>query len=249
MNNENLIKNIIAIGSGKGGVGKSLISSLLAIKLKEIGYKVGILDADITGPSIQNMFGLQEKGEANDEGIIPMESKGGIKIVSVNMFLEDRETPTIWRGPMLSNILMQLYNDTSWGELDYLIVDMPPGTSDIAITLYQSLSINGVIIVTTPQDLVNVIVKKFYNMSKKMNIEILGLIENMSYLICDKCNNKINLFGESKVDLIAKNLKTIVIDKIPVDIKLTKYVDNGSVEDYDINNIFNDLKDVIKNYK
>ena len=139
---------------------------------------------------------------------------------------------------------MQLYNDTLWGELDYLIVDMPPGTSDIAITLYQSLPIDGVVIVTTPQDLVNMIVKKFYNMSKKMNIKILGLIENMSYLVCDKCNNKINLFGESKIDDIAEKLETIVIDKVPIDVKLTEYINNGNIEDYKVNDIFNDFEKI-----
>lgn len=243
-NKSNFISKIIAVGSGKGGVGKSVISSLLAIKLRNEGFKIGILDADITGPSIQNMFGLKNKGKVVEEGLLPLVSKLSIEIVSVNMFLENEEDPTIWRGPLLSNVLMQLYNDTLWGELDYLIVDMPPGTSDIAITLYQSLPIDGVVIVTTPQDLVNIIVKKFYNMSKKMNIKILGLIENMSYLVCDKCNNKINLFGESKIDDIAEKLETIVIDKVPIDVKLTEIINNGNIEDYAIKDIFNDFEKI-----
>lgn len=239
---KNSIKKIIAVGSGKGGVGKSVISSLLAIKLRNEGYKVGILDSDITGPSILNLFGLKSQGQVKEEKILPLVSKLGIKIVSVNMFLENEDDPIIWRGPLLSNVLMQFYNDVQWGEIDYLIIDMPPGTSDIAITLYQSLPINGVVIITTPQDLVNMIVKKFYNMSKKMNIKIFGLIENMSYLVCDKCNNKINLFGKSKINYIAKKLGTIVIDKVAVDIKLTKFINNGNIENYPIKNIFNNLE-------
>ena len=244
--NINSIKKVIAVGSGKGGVGKSLISSLIAIKLKKEGFKVGILDADITGPSIQKMFGLNNQNVYDEMGIFPLKSKTGILISSISMMLESTDTPTIWRGPMLSNVLLQLWNETIWEELDYLIIDMPPGTSDIAITAYQSIPIDGIVIVTAPQELVNSIVKKFYNMSKKMNIKVIGLVENMSYFKCEKCNSTYNIFGESKVENLAKELETIVIDKIPIDIKLSEFVDQGNIEEYELDKILNNIKEDLK---
>lgn len=235
------IKKVFAVGSGKGGVGKSIVTSLMANKLNKDGFKVGILDADITGPSILRMFGIKEKGTTTEGGIIPNISKKGIKIVSINMFLEKEDDAVIWRGPILSNTVLQFWKDTLWGELDYLFIDMPPGTGDIALTLYQSIPIDKLIIVTTPQDLVNLIVKKSYNMAKEMKIPILGLVENMSYLKCDNCKNKIKIFGESKVDSLAYILKTNVIEKIPLDMKLSEYIDKGNIEEYK-NNLFYDLK-------
>lgn len=226
------IKKIIAIGSGKGGVGKSLITSLLATKLNKKGFKVGILDADITGPSIPKIFGIKEKIQSNENGIIPCVSKSGIKIVSINMFLKNDEDAVIWRGPILSNTVIQFFRDTIWEELDFLLIDMPPGTGDIVLTLYQSIKIDDLIIVTTPQDLVSLIVQKSYNMAKQMNINVLGLVENMSYLKCNECGNIINIFGESKINELATKLNIKVIEKIPLDPELSKYVDNGKLEEY-----------------
>lgn len=230
------IKKVIAVGSGKGGVGKSLVTSILATKLRNEGKKVGILDADITGPSIPKMFGITEKAKTEERGIIPTISKTGIKIVSIGMFLEKQDDAVIWRGPILSNTVLQFWKDTVWEELDYLLIDMPPGTGDIVLTIYQSIPINGLVIVTTPQDLVNLIVKKSYNMAKQMNIPILGVVENMSYLKCDKCGKKIRLFGDSNIDAQAFDLGIRVLDKIPLDPKLSEYVDKGNVENYE--NIF-----------
>lgn len=235
------IKKIIAVGSGKGGVGKSLVASLLATKLRKEGLSVGILDADITGASILRSFGIKGKAVTNDEYIVPIESKLGIKIVSINMFLDNESDPIIWRGPILSNTVTQFFQNTMWGDLDYLIIDTPPGTADIVLTIYQSIPIDGLIIVTSPQDLVSLIVEKSYNMAKQMEIKILGLVENMSYLKCDKCENKINIFGESKINELAIKLDTKVIERIPLDTNLFKYIDNGNIEEYE-NNLFKDLK-------
>lgn len=237
----NNIKKIIAVGSGKGGVGKSLVSSLIATKLKKEGLNVGILDSDITGPSIPKIFGIKEKAITNNYGIVPIESKLGIKIVSINMFLDNESDPIIWRGPILSNMVTQFFEETLWGELDCLVIDMPPGTADIVLTIYQSIPIDGVIIVTSPQDLVSLIVEKSYNMANQMNIKVLGLVENMSYLKCGDCGNKINIFGESKINDLAIKLDTKVIEKIPLDTKLTKYIDDGNIEEYE-NTLFKDFK-------
>lgn len=239
-NKTSSIKKIIAVGSGKGGVGKSLVSSLIATKLQKDGLKVGILDADITGASIPKIFGIKDKITTSKDGIIPITSKIGIKIVSINMFIENETDPIIWRGPLLSNTVIQFYKDTLWGDLDCLIIDMPPGTSDIVLTIYQSIPIDDVIIVTTPQELVSLIVEKSFNMARKMNKNVLGLVENMSYLQCGKCGNKIEIFGKSKTNDLAIKLKTKVIEKIPLDIELSKYIDNGKIEDYK-NNLFKNL--------
>ena len=236
------MKKIIAVGSGKGGVGKSLISSLLGIKLQKEGYKVGILDADLTGPSISNIFKITEKPKIEEKIIYPFISKLGLKIISLNMLLEHDDDPTIWRGPLLSNVLLELYNNTNWGELDYLIIDMPPGTSDIAITVYQSFSLEGVIVVTTPEHLVKVIIKKFYNMTKKMKIKILGIIENMSYLKCEHCLTKINLFGDSQIDQLALELGIKVLGKIPLDSKINDWINNKSLEEYPLEDILKLIK-------
>lgn len=235
------IKKIIAVGSGKGGVGKSLVASLIATKLRKEGLNVGILDADITGPSIPKIFGIKGKAITNNDGIVPIESKLGIKIVSINMFLDNESDPIIWRGPILSNTVTQFFQNTMWGNLDCLIIDTPPGTADIVLTIYQSIPIDGLIIVTSPQDLVSLIVEKSYNMAKQMGIKTLGLVENMSYLKCGECGNKINIFGESKINDLAIKLDTKIIEKIPLDTKLTKYIDNGNIEEYE-NTLFKDFK-------
>ncbi|MEG0823751.1 MAG: Mrp/NBP35 family ATP-binding protein [Erysipelotrichaceae bacterium] len=206
-NPKNNIKNIIGVMSGKGGVGKSSITVLLAKMLKNMGYKVGIMDADITGPSIPRMFGVEkEKAVGQNDMILPIMSEEGIKLMSINFLIETEETPVIWRGPIIANSLKQFYNEVLWEELDYLFIDMPPGTGDVAITLMQTIPLNGVVMVSTPQDMVSMIVSKAINMAKKMNINIYGLIENMAYISCPDCGKRIQIFNASNTtEFINKN--------------------------------------------
>lgn len=225
------IKNIISVISGKGGVGKSSISAILALKLNSIGKKVGILDADITGASILKIFSIDKKAEILGDKIIPAVTKTGIKIASINLFLKTDDSPIIWRGPMLSNALMQLYNNTLWQDLDYLIIDMPPSTSDVMITAFQSIPIDSAIVVTTPQSLSINIAKKAYNMAKQMNIEVLGFIENMSYIKCGKCGNIINL-GEESLEKEILKIGSRLIAKFPLDINLNENIINRNFEIY-----------------
>ena len=224
MNQFSNIKKVIGIVSGKGGVGKSMITASIARSLRNKGYKVGILDADITGPSIPKMYGLHEKAEGNDRGIFPCEAKDGTKIMSVNLLLEDETDPVIWRGPVIAGVVKQFWTDVMWGDLDFLFVDMPPGTGDVPLTVFQSLPVDGVVIVTSPQDLVQMIVKKAYNMAKKMNIPVLGIVENYSYLECPDCGKKISVFGESHIDEIANELGVEVLGKMPIDPKIAEIV-------------------------
>lgn len=224
------IGKVIGIVSGKGGVGKSLVTSLCAVAAKTKGYNTAVLDADITGPSIPKAFGIKGMAEGNDTGLFPRESKLGIKVMSVNLLLDDEEKPVIWRGPVISGMVQQFWQEVIWGDVDYMFVDMPPGTGDVSLTVFQSLPLNGIIIVTTPQDLVSMIVKKAYNMAKMMNIPIIGVVENMSYLECPDCKKKINIFGESKADEIAKQLGVPVLAKLPVNPATASLVDKGAVE-------------------
>lgn len=219
----NNFKNVIAVMSGKGGVGKSTATSLIAASLNKEGYKVGILDADITGPSIPKAFGLRSR---KDKKLKLEKTKSGIKIMSLNLLIDNEEDPVIWRGPILSKTVMQFYNDVNWGELDYLIIDFPPGTSDITLTAMQSMKIDGVIIVSTPQDLVSLIVKKSINMVKKMDIPILGIFENMSYFICNECKTKHYIFGNKKLD------DYTYIARLKIDKKISKLADAGRIEKY-----------------
>ena len=191
------VKKVIAVVSGKGGVGKSMVTASLARMMREQGFSVGILDADITGPSIPKMYGVHENAKGSDAGMFPCEAKDGTKIMSVNLLLENESDPVIWRGPVIAGVVTQFWTDVMWGELDYLFVDMPPGTGDVPLTVFQSLPVDGVVIVTSPQDLVQMIVKKAYNMAKQMNIPVLGIVENYSYLVCPDCGKKINVFGAS----------------------------------------------------
>lgn len=227
------IKNVIGVISGKGGVGKSLVTSELAILLKRKGYKVGILDADITGPSIPMAFGLHEQAIGNDDGIIPATTMEGIKVISVNMLLESEETPVIWRGPVIAGVVKQFWNEVVWGELDYLLVDMPPGTGDVPLTVFQSLPVNGVVIVTTPQGLVEMIVKKAYNMAVQMNIPVVGLVQNMSYLECPDCHKKMYIYGEGHVEELAESLDIPNYAQIPVLPDMTTLCDLGTIEGFD----------------
>lgn len=224
------IKHVYGIVSGKGGVGKSFVTGSLAVELARQGYKVGIMDADITGPSIQKMFGITEGAEGDDNGIYPAVTASGIKIMSINMLLEDDTTPVIWRGPVLAGVVKQFWTDVVWGELDYLLVDMPPGTGDVPLTVFQSLPIEGVIIVTSPQSLVTMIVKKAYNMANMMNVPILGIIENYSYIECPDCGKHINVFGESHIDEVAAELKLPVLGKMPIIPDMARLSDEGAFD-------------------
>lgn len=221
------IKHVIGIVSGKGGVGKSMVTASLANLLAAKGYRVGIMDADITGPSIPRMYGLNGPAAAGDEGIYPVLTENDIKVMSLNLLMPDPETPVIWRGPVIAGMVKQFWTDVIWGELDYLLVDMPPGTGDVPLTVFQSLPLDGIMVVTTPQDLVKMIVKKAYNMATAMHIPVLALIENYSYLKCPDCGKEIQVFGKSQVDAVAKEMGIIVGGKIPIEPKLTELSDAG----------------------
>ncbi len=220
------VKKVIAVISGKGGVGKSMVTASLARKMVKEGKKVGILDADVTGPSIPKMYGVHEKAMGNDGGIFPAEAKDGTKIMSINLLLENETDPVIWRGPVISGMVQQFWTEVMWGELDYLFVDMPPGTGDVPLTVFQSLPVDGVVIVTSPQDLVSMIVKKAYSMVEQMNIPVLGIIENYSYLTCPNCGEQIPLFGESQIESIAEEMDVPVLGKMPVDMALAQAVED-----------------------
>ena len=234
MNKFSNIKNVIGIVSGKGGVGKSLVTCMLANECRKAGLKVGILDADITGPSVPKSFGITQRAmQDENECLIPATTDGGIKIMSINLLLEDTQAPVVWRGPIISNVVGQFWSDVNWGELDYLFVDMPPGTGDVALTVFQSLPINGIVIVSTPQDLVKMIVSKAYNMAKIMEVPVLGLVENMSYYVCEECGKKLNIFGKSQIDETASELGVPVLAKLPINPLLNQLIDKGEAENID----------------
>lgn len=246
MNAFSNVKHVIGIVSGKGGVGKSFVTSSLATQMAKAGYKVGILDADITGPSIPKMFGVHDKIVGDDRGMIPSETMEGIKIMSVNLLMEDEEAPVVWRGPVIAGVVKQFWNETVWGDIDYLFVDMPPGTGDVPLTVFQSLPVNGIVIVTSPQELVQMIVKKAFNMANMMNIPVLGVVENFSYLKCQDCGKEIKLFGESNIDVAAQDMGIQVLGKLPLDPAYAEAADNGMF--YDIENPYLDAAvDVLKN--
>lgn len=225
------VKHVIGVVSGKGGVGKSLVTGILATELHRSGAKVGILDADITGPSIPKMFGLSHtRAMAQDNLIIPAQSSTGIKVMSTNLVLEHDDDPVLWRGPLLSGVLRQFWAETNWGQIDFMLVDMPPGTGDVALTVFQSLPIEGVVIVTSPQDLVQVIVGKAVNMASMMKIPVLGLVENMSYVECPHCGQKIYPYGPSHLDETAKNYDLDVLGRLPIDPALAACCDKGTVD-------------------
>lgn len=220
------VNKVIAVVSGKGGVGKSMVTASLARMMREQGFSVGIMDADITGPSIPKMYGIHESAKGSDAGMFPCEAKDGTRIMSVNLLLEHEEDPVIWRGPVIAGVVKQFWTDVMWGELDYLFIDMPPGTGDVPLTVFQSLPVDGVVIVTSPQDLVRMIVKKAYNMAEAMHIPVLGIVENYSYLTCPDCGKKISVFGESHIDEIAEELGVPVLGKMPIDPALAEAVES-----------------------
>lgn len=230
MNSHSSIKHVIGIVSGKGGVGKSFVTASLANQMAEKGFHVGILDADITGPSIPKMFGLTGPALADDDGIYPMEAENGIKVMSVNLLLPKDDEPVIWRGPILANMVKQFWTDVVWGDIDYLFVDMPPGTGDVPLTVFQSLPVEGIVIVSSPQDLVRMIVMKAYKMAQMMNIKVLGVIENYSYVICPDCGKKMSIFGESHIDEIAAELNMEVLGKMPINPAYAEAADKGEFD-------------------
>lgn len=227
------IKNVIVVMSGKGGVGKSSFASMIAITLNKKGYKVGILDGDITGPSIPKLFGLHGNPEMTEFGAYPLKSTNGISVMSMNLLLPNDEEPVVWRGPIISGVIKQFWEEVVWGELDYLVVDLPPGTGDAQLTILQNLPVNGVYMVTSPQDLANMIVRKGIKMVNMMDIPVLGIAENMSYLSCPDCGKKIQLFGESNIAQTCSNYKVPLIGKFPLDPQLTQLGDAGRIEEYD----------------
>ncbi|WBW98297.1 Mrp/NBP35 family ATP-binding protein [Oceanirhabdus sp. W0125-5] len=243
MEHKGNIKNIIGVISGKGGVGKSTCTTLLATLLRKSGYKVGVLDADITGPSIPRLFGINEKraiikqvGEDKAE-FEPVETKTGIKVMSLNLLIPKEDDPVIWRGPMITGVLNQMYGDTNWGELDYLLIDMPPGTGDIALTVMQSINLSGMVVVSTPQDMVSMIVKKVITMAQKMNIDVMGVIENMSYIKCGSCGEKTRIFSKKPAEEHAKYLGVKLLAELPVDLDLIERMENGDIENYIVYNV------------
>lgn len=233
LNQKAKIKHIIGIVSGKGGVGKSLVTTLIASKMAKLGYKVGILDADITGPSIPKSFGVTEMAVGNDEGIFPNETKEGIKMMSVNLLVEDPNRPVIFRGPALGSLIQQFYSNVLWGDLDYLFIDMPPGTADVTLTIFQQIPIDGIVVVSTPQDLVKMIVKKSIIMANMLKVNVIGLVENMSYVKCPCCDEKFEIFGKSHIYETAKEHNLEVLANIPIDPNIREFVDNGKIFDYD----------------
>ena len=245
MNPYSSIKKVIGIVSGKGGVGKSFVTASLASQMKKLGYTVGILDADITGPSIPKMFGVKGPAVGTDLGIMPVEAEDGTKIMSLNLLVDDEEAPVVWRGPILAGTVKQFYSDVVWGDIDYLFVDMPPGTGDVPLTVFQSLPVDGIVMVTSPQELVQMIVKKAVNMANMMDVPILGVVENYSFLKCPDCGKEITIFGESKIDEVAKENDMKVLGKLPLDPSFAAKADEGRF--FDIENPYlNEAYEVLK---
>ena len=224
------VKKVIAVVSGKGGVGKSTVTSMLAVAMSRKGKRVGVLDADITGPSAPTAFGVTECQGATDEGLYPALSRGGIQVMSINLLLDDPNSPVVWRGPVIAGAVKQFWTDVIWEDVDYMFVDMPPGTGDVPLTVFQSLPIDGIVIVTSPQDLVSMIVSKAVKMANMMHVPVLGFVENYSYLECPDCGKKINVFGESKLDAVAQELGVPVLARLPIDPKVAEAYDNGLME-------------------
>ncbi len=228
------VKKVIGVVSGKGGVGKSLVTGLSACAMNKKGYKTAILDADITGPSIPKMFGGEPVRFADNEGnMIPTESENGIKLMSLNLLMENDTDPVIWRGPVIAGVVKQFWGETNWGDVDYMFVDMPPGTGDVPLTVFQSLPVDGIIVVSTPQELVSMIVEKAVNMAKMMNVPVIGLVENMSYMKCPHCGEPVYVFGESKIDSYAALNGLDVLARIPLDPEFSNKCDAGKIEEYE----------------
>ena len=227
------IKKVIGVVSGKGGVGKSLVTSLLAVLAQRKGYKTAIMDADITGPSIPKAFGLHGHAEASEWGLFPVKTAAGIGVMSLNLLMKNETDPVVWRGPLISGAVKQFWTDVIWGDVDYMFIDMPPGTGDVALNVFQSLPVDGVIIVASPQDLVSMVVQKAVKMAQMMNIPIVGLVENMSYVQCPDCGKKLYIFGEGKTEEAAKAYHIPLLAKMPIDPALAKLTDDGCIEQFE----------------
>ena len=230
LNKKSTVKKVIAVVSGKGGVGKSTVTTMLAAAMNREGFSTAVLDADITGPSVPKMFGISERALGSEDGILPATTEMGIKIMSVNLLLENDTDPVIWRGPVISGMVNQFWSDVYWGDVDYMFVDMPPGTGDVALTVFQSLPVDGIIIVTSPQELVTMIVEKAVNMAEMMNIPILGLVENMSFFKCPECGRDHEIFGRSRIEEAANKLGAPVLAKLPIDPEFARLADEGKAE-------------------
>lgn len=226
------IRKVIGVVSGKGGVGKSMVTSMSAVMMNRRGYRSAVLDADITGPSVPQAFGLHGKAEGNESCIFPVTTETGIKVMSVNLLLPDETDPVIWRGPIIAGTAKQFWTDVAWGDVDYMFVDMPPGTGDVPLTVFQSIPLSGIIVVTSPQELVSMIVGKAVKMAEMMNVPIVGLVENMSYAVCPDCGKHLSVFGCSHIDETAEKFGLKVLAKLPIDPELAVRVDNGSVEGF-----------------
>jgi len=242
------VKKVVAIVSGKGGVGKSLVASMLAVLARRSRYKAAILDADVTGPSIPKAFGLFQRAEGSDAGLFPARTKTGIEVMSLNLLLEDDTDPVVWRGPIISGTVKQFWTEVIWGDVDFMFVDMPPGTGDVPLTVFQSLPVDGVVVVASPQELVGMIVEKAVKMAGMMNIPVLGLVENMSYMVCPDCGKELMPFGKSHADAIAKRHGIPSIARIPVDTRLAAACDKGAIELFDgnwLDPLFNHLEETL----
>ena len=244
LNKHSSVKKVIAVMSGKGGVGKSLITSLLAVNSMRAGYHTAVLDADITGPSIPKAFGVKEKAFANQYGILPLESHTGIELMSINFLLEEETAPVVWRGPIIAGTVKQFWTDVVWEDIDYMFIDMPPGTGDVPLTVMQSLPIDGIVVVTTPQDLVSLIVEKAVNMANMLNVPIIGIVENMSYYKCPNCGEKHEIFGRSHAEELARKFGIPNVARLPIDQKLAEACDAGRIEFYEGDWLKDILKDV-----
>ncbi len=238
------IKKVVGVVSGKGGVGKSIVTSMLAVLEERQGNKTAILDADVTGPSIPKVFGVKGRADACDMGLFPAKSHKGIKIMSSNLLLEDVTDPVLWRGPLIGNMVKQFWTDVIWDQTDIMFIDMPPGTGDVPLTVFQSIPVDGIIVVTSPQELVSMIVAKAVKMAEKMNIPIIGIIENMSYVLCPDCGKKIKIFGESNLEEIAKKYNLDILGRIPLNQKLAAACDRGMIELFDGNWLDNAIKKI-----
>ena len=249
LHDKSSVKKVIGVISGKGGVGKSLVTSTLAVMMNRRGYKTAVLDADITGPSIPKAFNVHTRAMGNDEGIYPVTTETGIDLMSINLLLNNETDPVIWRGSLISGTVKQFWTDVIWENEDFMFVDMPPGTGDVALTVFQSIPVDGIIIVTSPQDLVSMIVAKAVKMAQMMNIPILGIVENMSYFMCPECGKKHHIYGESKIDEIAEQYNTKVLAKLPINPDLATLIDQGKVEMFDcdcMENAANEVEKLIK---
>ena len=239
LNEYSNVKKVIGVVSGKGGVGKSLVTSLLAVEMSKRGKKCAVLDADITGPSIPKVFGITEKAQSTETALIPAFSKTGIQIMSTNMLLPEDTDPVVWRGPVIAGIVKQFWTDVIWNDVDFMFVDMPPGTGDVPLTVFQSLPVDGIVIVTSPQDLVSMVVEKAVKMANMMKIPIIGMVENYSWLECPDCGKKINVFGESKVKAVAEKYDLEVLAQIPINPQFAEACDKGMIEDFNGNHLEN----------